>query len=380
MDDFELTEEQRIFRDRFREFARSEIEAVAKECDERANFPKELFRKMGSLGYLGIPFPAEFGGSGLDLVTFALFAEELGHASAGIAVGIYVHVALALSAIHAFGTKEQKEKYLAPGIRGEKVGAWGFAEPAGGSDPASFRTVAERTPDGWRLNGTKVFISNGTFADFVVVTAKTGLEKGRQGLSLLILDTKMPGYSARRIPVMGVRATESAELDFQDCALPPDALLGKENEGFLQAMKTLTLGRIMAAAFACGLGRAALEASLKYAGERKAFGQSIGTFQGNQWTLADMATRLDAAWLLTHRAARLADAGRPHVKEASMAKLYASETATWICERAVQIHGAYGMAMEYPVQRYYRDCKLLEIGEGTSEIQRNTIARQLGLK
>ncbi|MBI2890567.1 MAG: acyl-CoA dehydrogenase family protein [Nitrospirae bacterium] len=378
--DLELTEEQRIFRDRFREFARGEIEAIAKECDEKGEFPKELFRKMGSLGYLGIPFPTEYGGSGLDLVTFALFAEELGHASAGIAVGIYVHVALALSAVHAFGTSRQKESYLAPGIRGEKVGAWGFAEPAGGSDPSSFRTVAEQGPNGWRLNGTKVFISNGTFADFIVVTAKTAPEKGAQGMSLLIVNKGTPGFTARRIPVMGVRATESAELVFDNCVLPQDALLGRENEGFLQAMKTLALGRIMAAAFACGLGRAALEASLKYAGERKAFGQAIGAFQGNQWTLADMATRLDASWLLTLRAAQLAGEGRPHIKEASMAKLYASETATWICERAVQIHGAYGMAMEYPVQRYYRDCKLLEIGEGTSEIQRNTIARQLGLK
>ncbi|MBI2060760.1 MAG: acyl-CoA dehydrogenase family protein [Nitrospirae bacterium] len=378
--DLDLTEEQRIFRDRFREFARGEIEAIAKECDEKGEFPKGLFRKMGALGYLGIPFPPDVGGAGLDLVTFALSAEELGRASAGIAVGIYVHVALALSAVHTFGTKEQKEKYLTPGICGEKVGAWGFAEPAGGSDPSSFSTVAERGPNGWRLNGSKVFISNGTFADFVVVTAKTAPEKALQGMSLLILEKGTPGFTARRIPVMGVRATESAELNFQDCVLGADALLGKENEGFLQAMKTLTLGRIMAAAFACGLARAALEASLKFAGERKAFGQTIGAFQGNQWTLADMATRLDASWLLTLRAARLADAGRPHIREASMAKLYASETATWICERAVQIHGAYGMAMDFPVQRYYRDCKLLEIGEGTSEIQRNTIARQLGFK
>ncbi len=377
---FALSEEQEMFRKTIREFASREIAPLARDCDERGEYPMGLFKKTGALGYLGIPFPTEYGGSNSGYLTTAIMAEELGYASAGIALGIYVHVALALTSVATAGTPEQKRRYLTPGITGEKVGAWGFAEAGAGSDPGAIQTRARRDGDGYVLSGSKMFITNGTFADFVVVTAMTAPEKKLKGLSLFIVERGTPGFSAsRKIPMLGMRAAQTAELVFDDCRVPEENRLGAEDTGFLDVMKTLTLGRIMAAAFALGLGRAAFDASLAYAKERVQFGQPIGQFQGIQWMLADMAVDIEAARWLTWQAAWRADQGLPYVKEASMAKLFASEMATRIAGQAVQIHGGYGFMMESSVQRFYRDVKLLEIGEGTSQIHRNVIAKQLGL-
>src|SRR3990172_1365487 len=370
--DLSLTEEQRLFRGAIRSFAEREIAPIAREYDEREEYPVHILKKLGEMGYLGVKFPRELGGAGADTVTAAIMAEELGYASAGIF--------LALNAIARFGTDAQQRDYLAPGMRGEKIGAWAFAEPDAGSDPGAMTTRAVRDGDGHRLNGTKLYITNGSIADFVVVTAVTDPEQGVKGLSLFIVDKKAPGFAvARRLKKLGVRASDTAELVFQDCWVRADQLLGEENVGFANAMRTLTEGRIMSAAFALGVARAAFDQSLEYAKGRVAFGQPIGQFQCIQWIFADIALELEAAKLLTWQAAWLADQGQPHIKEASMAKLYATEMCARIAGQAVLLHGGGGFMMDSDIQRYYRDCKVMEIGEGTSHIQRNTIARQLGL-
>ncbi len=380
MIDFSLTDEQEMFRKTLRDFATREIQPLAEQCDRDGKYPRQLFRRMGELGYLGVPFPEKHGGSGQDAVTFAVLADELARPSAGIALGVYVHVALALSAVGAFGNEEQQRRYLEPGIRGDLVGCWGFAEADAGSDPGGIRTRAVRDGGSYVVNGAKMFITNGTFADFVVATVSTSPEKGMKGLSLLIVDRDTPGFrAARRIDMLGVRAAETAELVFEECRVPAENLLGAEDTGFVAAMRTLTLGRIMAAAFAVGLATAAYEHALDYAKTRKVFDRPVGSFQGIAWMLADMNTSIEAARLLTLQAAWMASRGEPHILEASRAKLFATETASRIAGQALQIHGGTGYTMESPLQRFYRDCKLLEIGEGTSQIQRNTIANMLGL-
>jgi len=378
--EFDFTPEQVEFRRSVVAFCEKEIVPIAARCDASGEFPLHLFPLMGKLGYLGVKFPPEYGGAGEGNVTYAILAEELGRASAGIALGFYVHVALALTAIAAFGTPAQKERYLRPGIAGEKIGAWAFAEPGAGSDPGSITCRAEKTAAGYRVTGTKMFITNSPFADFVVLTASTAPGQGVKGLSLFIVDKGLPGFTVgRRIETLGMRASQTAELAFDGCVVPLDALLGEENRGAVTAMQTLTLGRITAAAYAVGASRAALDATLEYVKQRQQFGQPVGKFQGVQWMLADMATALEAARLLTYQAAWLADRGLPHIKEVSMAKLFATETATRLANDALQLHGGYGYVMESPIQRLYRDVKLFEIGEGTSQIHRNIIARQLGL-
>jgi alkylation response protein AidB-like acyl-CoA dehydrogenase len=378
--DFAFTPEQREFRRSVAAFCQREIAPIAPACDASGQFPVHLFPVLGRLGYLGVQFPPEWGGAGQGHVTYAILAEELGRASAGIALGFYVHVALALTAIAAFGTPAQKARYLRPGIAGEKIGAWAFAEPGAGSDPGAIACRADRTAAGYRITGTKLFTTNGPFADFVVVTAATLPGQGTRGLSLFLVDRGLPGFTVgRRIETLGMRAAQTAELVFEGCEVPAEGLLGEENRGAATAMQTLTAGRITAAAYALGTGRAALDATLAYVKERRQFGQPVGTFQGVQWMLADMATALEAARLLTYQAAWLADQGLPHVREASMAKLFATETATRLAGDALQLHGGYGYTMESPIQRLYRDVKLFEIGEGTSQIHRNIIARQLGL-
>ena len=378
--EFAFTPEQVEFRRSVAAFCEREIVPIAGPCDASGEFPIHLFKTLGRLGWLGVKFPPEWGGAGEGNVTYAILAEELGRASAGIALGFYVHVALALTAIAVFGTKAQKERYLRPGIAGEKIGAWSFAEPGAGSDPGSITCRAEKTAAGYRITGTKMFTTNGPFADFVVLTASTAPGQGVKGLSLFLVDRGLPGFAVgRRIDTMGMRASQTAELVFDGCEVPATALLGEENRGALTAMQTLTLGRITAAAYAVGTGRAALDTTLAYVKQRHQFGQPVGKFQGVQWMLADMATALEAGRLLTYQAAWLADAGLPHIKEASMAKLFATETATRLANDALQLHGAYGYVTESPIQRLYRDVKLFEIGEGTSQIHRNIIARQLGL-
>ena len=380
MIDFSLTEEQELFRKAIKAFAEQEVAPIAREYDEREEYPVHIFRKLGELGYLGASLPSEAGGGGGGMISAAIMSEEMGYVSAGIYLGIYVHVFLALNAIARFGSDQQKRDYLEPGIRGDKVGAWGFAEPDAGSDPGSMTTRAVRDGDDYVITGTKMYITNGSIADFVVTTAVTDPQRGMKGLSLFIIDAKTPGFSvARKLRKLGVRASDTAELAFQDCRVSKMALLGEENVGFANAMKTLTAGRIVSAAFALGTARAAFDQSLAHVKGRHAFGQPVGQFQGIQWQLADMALEIEAARLLMLKAAWLADSGLPHIKEASMAKLYATEMCARITGQAVLLHGGSGYMMDSDVQRFYRDVKVMEIGEGTSHIQRNTIARQLGL-
>jgi alkylation response protein AidB-like acyl-CoA dehydrogenase len=380
MIDFSLTDEQQAFRDALRKFAQKEIAPLVDEYEEKTEYPQFIFKKIAEPGYLGARFPEEAGGSGGDTMFSVIMSEELGYVSPAIYLGIYVHLYLAMSAILFFGNSKQKDQYLVPGIRGDLIGAWGFAEPGAGSDPGSMKTRARRRGDDFIINGTKMFITNGTFADFVVVTAVTDPSLGMKGISLFIVDKDTPGFSvSKKLKKMGMKASEAAELIFEDCRVPASNMLGQENTGFMAAMGTLTEGRIVAAAFAVGMARAAYDAALAYAKTREQFGKPIGKFQGIQWMLADMATQIEAAKLLTYQAAWLASGNASHIKEVSMAKLFATETATKVCSQAVQIHGGYGFMDEYPVSRFYRDCKLLEIGEGTSQIHRNTIARCIGL-
>ncbi|MCC6382780.1 MAG: acyl-CoA dehydrogenase family protein [Dehalococcoidia bacterium] len=377
---FALSEEQRLFQETIRDFARREVAPIAREYDEREEYPIAILRKMGELGYLGVPFAQVDGGAGGDSIMAAVMSEEMGYVSAGVYLGVYVHVFLALNAISRFGTDDQKLAYLAPGIRGERVGAWAFAEPDAGSDPGSMTTRARRDGDDYVIDGTKLYITNGSIADFVVLTASTDPRQGMKGLSLFIVDAGTPGFTVpRRLRKLGVRASDTAELAFNDCRVPASALLGAENVGFVNAMRVLTAGRVVSAAFALGTARAAFDQSLAHVKSRHAFGHAIGDFQGIQWQLADMALELECAKLLTWQAAWLADQGLPHIKEASMAKLYATEMCARLTGQAILLHGASGYMMDSDIQRFYRDVKVMEIGEGTSHIQRNTIARQIGL-
>jgi len=307
-------------------------------------------------------------------------AEELAYASAGVAVGIYVHAFLALSAVHLFGTEKQKTKYLIPGIKGEKVGCWGFAEPQTGSDPEALKCRALRDGRGnFLITGQKMFITNGALADFVVLTVSLSPENKSKGLGLILVDRDTGGFSARKLETFGVRSAETASLFFDGCSVPEENLLGERELGFGRIANTLTLGRIIAAGIALGLSRAAYDSALSYAKERVVFGKPISKNQGIRWMLADMALKIEASRLLIYRAASAYDQGLPHLLETSMAKLYATESCTKICEQALQIHGAAGFLVDSPVQRFYRDCKLLEIGEGTSQIQRDLIGKLLGV-
>jgi alkylation response protein AidB-like acyl-CoA dehydrogenase len=378
--DFYLSEEQRELQRALREFVGKEITPIADRCDAEERFPVELFRKMGSLGYLGLTFPEQIGGSGGSNLDYAILCEELAHGSAGIALGIYVHVALACSALRAFGSEDLKREWLPPALHGERIGAWAFAEAGAGSDAGSIATRAVADGDGWVMNGSKLYITNAPIADFLIVVASTAPEQRIKGLSLFLVERDRPGFRvAGSLSKLGVRASEMAELVLEDCRVPRENLVGRENRGFLDALRTLTLGRIASAAFAVGVARAALDATLAHARERIQFGQPIGAFQSVRFGIADMAVQIEAARLLCHRAAIAADRALPHGREASMAKLYATEVCTRIVERALHYHGATGFMAESPVQRFYRDCKVFELGEGSSELQREMIARELGL-
>jgi alkylation response protein AidB-like acyl-CoA dehydrogenase len=378
--DFYLSDEQRELQRAVREFVEKEIAPLAASCDDEERFPIELFPKLGSLGYLGLTFPEEIGGSGGSNLDYAILCEELAYGSAGIALGIYVHMALACSALRAFGSEELKTQWLPPALRGERIGAWAFAEAGAGSDAGSVATRAVADGDAYVLNGSKLFITNGPIADFLVVVASTASEQRLKGLSLFLVERDRPGFRvAGSLSKLGVRASEMAELIFEDCRVPAGNLIGRENRGFLDALHTLTLGRIASAAFATGVARAALDATLAHARERVQFGQPIGSFQAVRFGITDMAVQIEASRLLCHRAAIAADRALPHGREASMAKLYATEACTRIVERALHYHGAAGFMSESPIQRFYRDCKVFELGEGSSELQREMIARELGL-
>jgi alkylation response protein AidB-like acyl-CoA dehydrogenase len=378
--DFYLSDEQRELQRALREFVAREITPLASGCDAEERYPTELFPRLGSLGYLGLRFPEELGGAGGSNLDYAILCEELAYGSAGIALGIYVHMALACAALEAFGSGDLKKEWLPPALRGERIGAWAFAEAGAGSDAGSIATRAVADGDSYLINGSKLFITNGPIADFLVVVASTAPEQRIKGLSLFLVERDRPGFRvAGALSKLGVRASEMAELVFEDCRVPATHRIGRENRGFLDALRTLSLGRIASAAFAIGVARAAFDATLAHAGERVQFGQPIGSFQAVRFGIADMAVQLEAARLLCHRAAIAADRGLRHGREANMAKLFATEACTRIVERALHYHGAAGFLSESPIQRYYRDCKVFELGEGSSELQRDMIARELGL-
>ncbi len=378
MNDVTLTDDQRDFVTHFRKFATEVLVPMAEKAEAAEAYPLEIFKVMADQGYLGLAFPEKYGGSGLDHVTLSLMFEELGAISAGLTLGVYCHMVLALTPFYLFGNEDLKQRYLVPGIRGEKIGCWGITEPGAGSDLAAISTKAELKGDHYHLTGTKIFTTNGTFADYVVITAYTNKAAGMKGITLFVVDKGTPGFSvSRRIKTVGVRCSETTELSFDNVKVPKSQILGELDRGFYNALNSLTGGRIVAASFAVGIARAAMEQALSYCRQREQFGHPVIQNQGVSWAFSDMATTIDAARLLTHRAARLADAGKPHIKEASMAKLFATENASKIAAQAMQLHGGYGLTEEYPAERYYRDCKLLEIGEGTNQIHRNMIVKFL---
>ena len=376
--DFELTEEHRMIARMVREFAEKEIAPRAEEIDATDQFPDDLFRRMGKLGILGIPFPEEYGGSGGDYTSMVLALEEVARVSGSMAITLDAHTSLCCEPIYLFGSEEQKVKYLAPAARGEKIGAFGLTEPQAGSDAGATRTRAVRDGSQWIINGQKIFITNGSVADFAVITAKTDPEKGTRGISSFIVEKGTPGFQVGRDEKkMGLKGSVTSELFFEDCHIPVENLLGKENEGFKQFLVTLDAGRVAIAAMAVGLAQGAFERATAYAQERVQFGQPIAEFQAVQWMIADMATEIEAARLMVHRAAWLKEQGARFTKEAAMAKLFATETSERVCRKAIQVHGGYGYVREYAVERMYRDQRLCSIGEGTNEIQRLVIARQV---
>ncbi|MBB6143245.1 hypothetical protein HNQ77_001189 [Silvibacterium bohemicum] len=375
---FTLTEDQEQLRDAIRKFAAREIAPHIMRWDEASEFPSAAVKQLGEMGLLGIIFPAEYGGSGMGYVDYMLAIEELSAVDGSIGIIVAAHSSLCTNHIFLAGSEEQRRKYVPRLASGEWLGAWGLTEPGSGSDASAARTMATRTGQGWLLNGTKTFITNGSHANVAVVIAVTDRSQGTHGLSAFLVEKGTPGFRpGRKENKLGLRASDTSELIFEDCVIPEENLIGKLGEGFIDAMRILDGGRISIAALSLGIARGALDASLKYVKERRQFGKAIAEFQGIQWKLADMATELDAARLLTQRAAVLKDAGQRVTRESSMAKLYASEVAVRICDEAVQLHGGYGFIKDYPAEKFYRDVKLCTIGEGTSEIQRMVIAREI---
>src|ERR1700684_4485381 len=375
---FALTEEQEQLRKEISDFAAREIAPNVLRWDEASEFPLEVVQKLGAMGLMGVIFPVELGGAGLGYVDYALAVEELSAVDGSIGIIVASHNSLCTNHIFVAGNDEQKRKYIPLLASGKWLGAWGLTEPGSGSDAGSARTTAVRRGNNWVLNGNKTFITNGHYADISVIIAVTDKGQGTRGLSAFVVEKGTPGFRAgKKENKLGLRASDTSELIFEDCAIPAENLLGKEGEGFVDAMRTLDGGRISIAALSLGIARGALDASVKYVKERRQFGKAIAEFQGIQWKLADMATELDAARLLTLRAAVLKDAGKRGTQESAMAKLYASEVAVKICNEAVQLHGGYGFIKDYPVEKFYRDVKLCTIGEGTSEIQRMVIGREI---
>jgi alkylation response protein AidB-like acyl-CoA dehydrogenase len=370
--DFQLTDEQRMTQQLAREFAAKEIAPYAAQWDESCEFPWETVRKLGQLNLLGTIFSQAYGGAGLDYVSYALVIEELSRVDGSIGLIVASHTSLCSNHIYTAGTEAQRDRFLKPLARGENLGAWGLTEPNAGSDASGTQTSAVLDGEAWVLNGSKIFITQGSVADVYVIMAATDKSQKQHGISAFIVERGTVGLSATPMKnKFGVRASDTAQLTLDHVRIPKENLLGEVNQGFIDTLTVLDGGRISIAAMALGLGRGALEEALQYAQQREQFGQPIAHFQAIQWKLADMATELDAARLLLLRAGLLV------TKESAMAKLYASEVATRACNQALQIHGGYGYMKDYPIERYLRDAKICEIGEGTSEIQRLIIARQL---
>ena len=377
--DFTFTDEQEALRRGVREFAEGEIRPHVMEWDEASHFPMEIMPKLGEMGLLGVIFPEQYGGAGLGYVEYVIAIEELARVDGSVGLIVAAHNSLCSNHIYKFGTEAQKKKYLAPLASGKKIGAWSLTEPEAGSDAGGTRTTARRDGNSWVLNGAKTFTTNGHYADVCVAMAVTDKEKGSHGISAFILEKGMAGFKpGKKENKLGMRASDTSEVTFSDCRVPAENLLGPEGEGFTGSLKILDGGRISIAALALGIGQGALEAAVKYAKQRKQFGQAISEFQAIQFKLADMATEVEAARLLVYRAAWLADRGEARfTRESSMAKLFASEVAVKVANECVQVHGGYGFIKDYPAEKFYRDVKLCTIGEGTSEIQKLVIARQL---
>jgi alkylation response protein AidB-like acyl-CoA dehydrogenase len=376
--EFELTEDQQQVRSSVREFAEGEIAPHVMEWDEAQHFPVELVPKLAELGLMGVIFPEEYGGAGMGYVEYATIIEELSRIDGSVGISVAAHNSLCSNHIYTFGTEEQKRKFLIPLAQGTHLGAWGLTEPSAGSDASGTRTTAVRQNGSWIVNGSKNFITHAIHADTCVAVASTDRSKGSKGITAFIFEKGMKGFApAKKENKLGLRASETASVTFEDCYISDDNRLGEVGEGFIQAMQILDGGRISIAALAVGIAQGAYESALRYARERVQFGRPISEFQAIQFKLVDMATQIDAARLLMYRAAWLKDQGKPVTKESAMAKLFASEMGVKVCEEAIQIHGGYGYTKDYPPEKYWRDSKLCTIGEGTSEIQRMVIARQI---
>ena len=377
--DFELSEHHALLRNSLRQFFQERVQPRAREWDEAERFPSEIVPELAELGLLGIKIPERYGGAGLDMSAYAIAVEEAARVDGSLALTIASHNGLGTGHILAFGTEAQKEKYLTRAASGEWLAAWALTEPGSGSDSAGLRTTAVRDGDDWVIDGSKMFITQGSVGGFCVVLARTNPSAPPQrGITAFIVDTKTPGYSAsKKLKKLGCRSSDTVEITLDHVRVPDSERLGELDQGFLDTMRILDGGRISIAAMALGLGRGALQMALAYAKDRQAFGKPIAEFQAIQWMLADAQTELDAAELLVRRAAWLADQGKRFTSEASMAKLFASEVATRVCNNALQIHGGYGYTREFDIERHLRDAKLCEIGEGTSQVQRMVISKHL---
>jgi butyryl-CoA dehydrogenase len=374
--DFELTDEQQLIRDAVREFAETEVTPIAAELDRDHRFPNELLPKLAEMNLMGMPYPEKEGGAGADYVSYVIAIEEISRACASTGIIVSAHTSLATWPIFKFGTQAQKDQYLQDMASGRRLGAFALTEPGAGTDAAAGTATATLHADGYALNGSKMFITNAPYADVYVVFAKTDPERGARGMSAFIVEKGTPGFSVGEAEhKLGIRGSSTPPIYFADCRIPTEALLGGEGDGFKIAMATLDGGRIGVSAQALGIAQAALDASIAYAKERVQFGKPIANLQAIQWMIADMAMEVDAARLLVYRAASCVDNGRPYSTEGAMAKLFASETATRVAGKAIQIHGGYGYTESYPVERNYRDAKITELYEGTSEVQRMVIAR-----
>ena len=381
--DFSLTDEQALLRKSVREFAETEMRPHVMEWDEAQHFPKELMPKLAELGLMGIQFPDQYGGAGMSAVDYCICIEELARIDPSVSLSVAAHNGLGAAHISMFGTEEQKQKYLVPLAQGTKLAAWGLTEPGSGSDAAAMRTTAVKDGGSWVLNGSKMFITHGTSADTLVIMAVTDRSKGAKGISAFILERGTSSgntvglVAGKKEDKLGMRASETTEVILQNCRVPPSQLIGEEGQGFIQTLQVLDAGRIGIAALSVGLAQGAYEAAARYTAERKQFGRAINSFPAIQERLAQHQSQVEAARLLTYKAAWLKDQGRRMTLESAMAKLYSSEIAVRAAEDCVQMHGGYGFVKDYPAEKYFRDVKLLTIGEGTSEVQRLVIARQL---
>lgn len=376
--DFLFTQEQEILKDSIRNFADKEILPFVKESDEKGKWPEELTKKLGEMGLLGIVIPPEYSGAGYSNLDYVIILEEISKVDPSVGLVVAAHNSLCSNHLNLFGSEEQKKKYLTRLASGQTLGAWALTEAEAGSDAAALKTKARKEGDYWVLNGSKLFITNGSLAEILVVMAVTDPEKGRKGISAFILEKGMKGFKpGKKEDKLGVRSADTSELIFEDVKVPAENIIGKEGDGYKQAMAILDGGRVSIAGFSLGIAAGALESSLKYAKERSQFDQPIANFQAIQWMLADGFTELEAARLLTYRAAFIKDQGKKAPKESAMAKLFSSELAVKASSMAVQIFGGYGFIKDYPVEKFYRDSKLATIGEGTSEIQRWIIAQKV---